>query len=165
MEYPIVKGVGSALIDEQTHLFEDLILETFPYEKTVRITSARTPAQELLANLSQELDVHIREKMSALPKTKQVHNDWVPTYDTCREAGLTVLAVVDVAVPYKGSIDEVWEVTHKHPLTREKVDILRKELGPVDIYEVSAEWILNRDANEPQAETKSALYDEATAWP
>lgn len=165
VEYPVVKGVGSALIDEQTHLFEELILETFPYEKTVRITSTRTPAQELLANLSQELDAHIREKMDALPKTKQLHDDWVPTYATCREAGLCVLAVVDVAVPYKGSIDEVWEVTHKHPLTREKVDILRKELGPVDIYEISAEWIMNRDVNEPRAETVSALYDAATAWP
>lgn len=165
MEYPIVKGVGSALIDEQTHLFEDLILETFPYEKTVRITSARTPAQELLANLSQELRAYMGGKMSGLPKTKQLHDDWVPTYETCKAAGLTVLAVVDVAVPYKGGIDEVWEVTYKHPLTREKVDILRKELGSTPIYEISAEWILNRDVNEPRAETLSALYDTATAWP
>jgi hypothetical protein len=165
VEYPIVKGVGAGLIDEHTHLFEDLILKTFPFEKTLHITSAKTPAQELLANLSQELCAHIREKMGALPKTKQLHNDWVPTYDTCREAGLTVLAVVDVAVPYKGGINEVWEVTYKHPLTREKVDILRKELGPVDIYEISAEWILNRDVNEPLEETVSALYDAATEWP
>jgi len=165
VEYPVVKGVGAGLIDECHYLFEDLILKTFPFEKTLHITSAKTPAQELLANLSEELDVHIAQKMGALPKTKQLHNDWVPTYDTCKKAGVCVLAVVDVAVPYKGGIDEVWEVTYKHALTREKVDILRKELGPVDIYEISAEWILNRDVNEPQAETLSALYDAATAWP
>jgi len=165
VEYPIVKGVRSGLIDESHHLFEDLILKTFPFEKTLHITSARTPTQELLANLSQELYAYMGEKISALPKTKQLHDDWVPTYETCKDAGLTVLAVVDVAVPYKGNIDEVWEVTYKHPLTREKVDILRKELGPVEIYEISAEWILNRDVNEPYAETKSALYDAATAWP
>jgi hypothetical protein len=165
VEYPIVKGGGVYLLDEQVRDFEDLILKTFPFEKTVRITSARTPAQELLANLSQELDAHKWEKISALPKTKQLHDDWVPTYETCKAAGLTVLAVVDVAVPYKGGIDEVWEVTYKHPLTREKVDILRKELGCTPIYEISAEWILNRDVNEPQTETLSALYDDATKWP
>jgi hypothetical protein len=165
VEYPVVKGFNTSLIDEQVNSFEDLILETFPYEKTVRITSARTPTQELLANLSQELYAHLQEKMSALPKTKQLHNDWVPTYDTCKKAGLTVLAVVDVIVPHKGHVNEVWEVTHKHPLTREKVDILRKELGHIDIYEISAEWILNRDVNEPRAETLSALCDAATVWP
>ena len=165
VEYPVVKGVGAGLIDEYQNLFEDLILKTFPFEKTLHITSAKTPAQDLLANLRQELDEHIRDKMGALPKTEQLHNDWVPTYDTCREAGLTVLAVVDVAVPYKGGINEVWDVTYKHPLTREKVDVLRKELGNIDIYEISAEWILNRDVNESLEETLSALYDAATAWP
>lgn len=43
-----------------------------------------------------------------LPKTKQFHSDWIPTFDSCVEVGYKSFIVADIVVPVVSHIREIW---------------------------------------------------------
>lgn len=69
---------------------------------------------------------------------------YIPTYSQCVNIHkIYPVAIVDIVCIHKGTPIFGFEVCHKHPVPSEKVDKLVK-FGVTDIYEVSAEWILNQ---------------------
>ncbi len=113
------------------------------------------------------LDEYIGEELISAQCVPQPYNDrQVPTYETCKSLGLTVVAVVDIAVPRKGLISEIWEITHSHPLTSEKVNTIDDALGRGydqfhEIYEISTSWILGQDVDTL---TLKGAYENAIHW-
>ena len=69
-----------------------------------------------------------------------------PTYKQCIANNDIPIAVLDIAVVYKGCLFEGFEVYHSHKVDdtkKGKIMDLTKELG-FKLYEISAEKILNR---------------------
>ena len=61
----------------------------------------------------------------------------------CRSHNFKVVAILDIAVPHKGSICQGIEICHKNPVSDEKVQKL-KEMGLNSLVEIDADWVLNQ---------------------
>lgn len=88
----------------------------------------------------------------------------VPTYDFCVKNGHIPVAVVDIAVQRKGTIYEIWEITYTHKLTKEKVNKIINAMGDVDIYEISAEWVMKQDVHTDPRELYKKAVKVARKW-
>ena len=71
-------------------------------------------------------------------------NEYAPTYEECVEKMQAYpIAVVDVVCTHKGAPLHAFEVCHKHPVSKEKVQRL-KDVGVQYLYEIDAYWILSQ---------------------
>ncbi len=69
-----------------------------------------------------------------------------PTYEQCIAIGDIPVAILDIAVVYKGCVIEGFEIYHTHKVDNEKrskLDKLTKRLG-FKLYEIDAETILRQ---------------------
>ena len=77
-----------------------------------------------------------------------------PTFDQCKEKGWEVVAIFDIATAYKGTVYEAFEICHTHPVPKEKINKIKKNLekkNKIDwmysdfkLYEIQADWILKQ---------------------
>lgn len=78
-------------------------------------------------------------------------NKYNPTYDQCIANNDIPLAVLDIAMIYKGRIYEAYEVYHTHKVDHDKMEKIKKLTKGCNfkLYEVSAEDIL-RQTKKPE---------------
>jgi hypothetical protein len=71
-------------------------------------------------------------------------NNFNPTYIQCVENNDIPLAVLDIAIVYKGCIFEGFEVYHTNKVNNDKKEKIKKLTHDIDfkLYEISAEKIL-----------------------
>jgi len=79
-----------------------------------------------------------------LPGNLQDCGDWIPNIKFCQDFGINPVAIVDVIVPRKGCVSEIWEITNDIPLTQYKISQIRK-FHHCPIYEISEKWIMKQD--------------------
>jgi hypothetical protein len=68
-----------------------------------------------------------------------------PSFDWCVDNGIYPYAVLDVMVSEKGHPRYGFEVVYKHACEPEKINKLERHCGGlIEVYEISAEWILKQ---------------------
>ena len=74
-----------------------------------------------------------------------VDTAWIesPNLDKLAE-GVKVEAVLDVAIIEDGRLKYGIEIVHKHLCTQSKRDFLKQRCPKVQVYELSAEWVLSQ---------------------
>lgn len=152
LEYPIIKNA----FDAGLPLLDEYFL--FRYDKNGKIGNYNTRCCD-------EIPQKILEKYW----TKQKGGDYVPTYDYCVKMGEIPVAIVDVALPYKGGIYEIWEITYKNKLTQEKVDkiyniVKDSAFGEPTLYEISAEWVIKQNIHDDFQTLHENAIKHAKRW-
>jgi hypothetical protein len=74
-------------------------------------------------------------------------NRSVPTYEECIDLGLLPICIFDVAMLHKGEVRHVFEVVHKHHMTKAKRDYIERmhaERHYFDRHVIDADWILSQ---------------------
>jgi len=74
-------------------------------------------------------------------------NNFVPSYDDCKEYNLQPIAVIDVVLPHKGQPSYLVEICHTNPVSDEKLKklkILEQFNDNFNLIEIDAEWILRQ---------------------
>ena len=143
MDYPIISKFGDMLLDE-----------VFVSNEARMYRQGYTCESDTDSHSRQLEQFHTQTL--ALPRVTQLdgNTDWVPTFDTCLTHGYRPLSVVDVAVPYKGIIREVWIVdvtfVSSEGILRQ-LDVLRDHLPDATVYVIDASWVLQlqQDTNLP----------------
>lgn len=67
---------------------------------------------------------------------------YCPTYEQCISAGDIPIAVLDIAIVYKGYINYGFEVYYKNKVSEDKKQKLKPFKGHIEIYEIDAHNIL-----------------------
>lgn len=71
-------------------------------------------------------------------------DEYVPTYEECINNHNTYpVAIIDVVCSHKGNPHTGIEICHKHPVSQEKINKLKK-CGVHSLIEIDADWILNQ---------------------
>ena len=70
--------------------------------------------------------------------------NYIPTYEVLCEEGKPPAAILDLVITHKGSVLYIIEITHKHPLSREKIDFLYSLDDNIQIIELPADYVLRQ---------------------
>lgn len=70
------------------------------------------------------------------------NEEFVPTFEQCKQIGANVIAVIDVVCAHKGCPSYAIEVCHKNPVSKEKLEKIKNSGFRGELYEIDAEWIL-----------------------
>lgn len=73
---------------------------------------------------------------------KPIKKNYIPIYKDIEKLGLKFLQVFDVAVVSDEKIVAIFEIKHKHAMTKSKINFVKKHSIPT--YEVCATWIMER---------------------
>jgi hypothetical protein len=127
-----------------------------------------------LEQIEEEKDEKIKKRMiDALKpenRVEQLYKDeFVPTYQFCKDNGLNPVAVVDIACCWKGSIREIWEITKSNPLTKEKVkkifNTLDVGIHELLIYEIDVKDIMSiSNIHDKPSKLYNDLVKKAKKW-
>lgn len=67
-----------------------------------------------------------------------------PSVRELSELGLQTLAVADVVVQHKGWADGIFEIQHKNPVSKKKIDFYKSLGGQCVVWELPAAWVLGQ---------------------
>jgi hypothetical protein len=143
IEYPIIKECGYRLLDD---------LECYPvFEKSLSMLPGISCQN--FENCTHYISTHtcVDPHLSLLPCVKQIEGstNWCPPYSLCKYNGFYPVAVVDIVVPRKGLISEIWEIKRSNALSKEKLANLASALEcNIPVYEIDCDWILKQDIHE-----------------
>jgi hypothetical protein len=85
-------------------------------------------------------------KYKGLPNQSLVEDEFIPTYKQCCQMGDTPEAILDVVCVDGTEVKYIFEISHRMPISREKVALLinyTKRHPRLECYEIDAIWIMN----------------------
>lgn len=162
IEYPICSVENNTVLDEY-FFFDDLFWK-----------SGKLSEDQIKREIEEVKDEKIKKQMIDALKALKPENrveqldkdQFVPTYQFCKDNGLNPVAVVDIACCWKGSIREIWEITKSNPLTKEKV---KKIFNTLDdellIYEIDVKDIMSiSNIHDKPVKLYNDLVKKAKKW-
>ena len=91
------------------------------------------------------------EIIKYIPRIPQVFDsNFVPSFELCEEIGLYPFMEVDIAIPHKGDIVEVWILVLNNNVDEIVINKLLKYTNNCSIYVINVYWILEQNNNLSQ---------------